>query len=165
MRYVSLAFPLSLSPSLPPSLPPSWSETVERISHMVLTKEGEQTIEARLPCLPSLPPFLLQSARLILTPLPPSLPPSLLQSLQKSLCLRCQRLTTLMPGQSKSQDSHPSLPPSLPLSLPQSLQKFQCLRCQRLTTLMPGQLEDEIFTPDYKCPQCKSTRDMVVRKS
>ncbi|GAB5033722.1 Hypothetical protein NocV09_01500370 [Nannochloropsis oceanica] len=71
--------------------PPSWDETVERISEMVLTKEGEQVIE--------------------------------------------------------------------------SLQKFQCLRCQRLTTLMPGQLEEDIFTPDYKCPQCKSTRDMVVRKS
>ncbi|KAM3569494.1 hypothetical protein VYU27_008405, partial [Nannochloropsis oceanica] len=67
--------------------PPSWDETVERISEMVLTKEGEQVIE--------------------------------------------------------------------------SLQKFQCLRCQRLTTLMPGQLEEDIFTPDYKCPQCKSTRDMV----
>jgi len=122
----------SLPPSLPPSLflpsdkyivgykdekdrkkaaklrgnrPPSWDETVERISQMVLTKEGEQVIEVRCD-LPSFPPSLLQS-----------------------------------------------------------LQKFQCMRCQRLTTLLPGQLEDEVFTPDYKCPQCKSTRDMIVRKS
>jgi len=48
--------------------PPSWDETVERISQMVLTKEGEQVIEVRLPCLPSLP-----------LSLPPSLPPSLLE--------------------------------------------------------------------------------------
>ncbi|TFJ84544.1 hypothetical protein NSK_004010 [Nannochloropsis salina CCMP1776] len=46
-----------------------------------------------------------------------------------------------------------------------SLQKFQCLRCQRLTTLMPGQQEDDVFTPDYTCPQCQSSRDMIVRKS
>lgn len=35
----------------------------------------------------------------------------------------------------------------------------------RLTTLMPGQLEDEVFHPEYTCPQCGSGRDMVIRKS
>ena len=30
---------------------------------------------------------------------------------------------------------------------------------------MPGQLEDEVFPPEYACPQCGSGRDMVIRKS